>query len=123
MCGGWTHHRRGFTRIAFLQGLVFLQSRRSEPATRSGRASRRDGDELARLAKRRSVTLVAVWHVVVNGVAACTSPVVGPDERLDPPVCGSRNRLRIEEYAEMLRARHPGAVVEVVANGCPMRGE
>ena len=66
---------------------------------------------------------MAVWHVVVNGTAACTSPLVEPDERLEPPVCGSRNRLRVEEYAHMLRTRHPGAVVEVVAYGCPMRGE
>ena len=66
---------------------------------------------------------MSVWHVRVNGVPACTAPEVGPEERLEPPVCGSRNRLRAEEYAELLRARLPGALVEVVAHGCPMRGE
>ncbi len=59
----------------------------------------------------------------MNGEPACTSPVVTADERLEPPICGSRNRLRADEYAEMLRSRHPDARVEVVAYGCPMRGE
>ncbi len=65
----------------------------------------------------------SIWHVQVNGVPACTAPEVTPDERLEPPVCGSRNRLRVEEYADLLRRSHPGARVEVVAEGCPMRGE
>ena len=66
---------------------------------------------------------MAIWHVVVEGAPACTSPVVQPDERLEPPVCGTRNRTRAEEYAATLRARHPGARIEVVEQGCPMRGE
>jgi hypothetical protein len=64
-----------------------------------------------------------VWHVTLNGTPACTSPLVGPDERLEPPVCGTRNRDRAEEYARLLRERHPDAAVEVLAQGCPMRGE
>jgi hypothetical protein len=64
-----------------------------------------------------------VFHVTVNGEPACTSAVVAPDERLEPPVCGTRNRARAEEYAALLRVRHPGAVVAVVEHGCPMRGE
>ncbi len=64
-----------------------------------------------------------VWHVTVDGEPACTSPVVTADERLEPPVCGTRNPARAEEYAAMLRERHPGAVVQVVEQGCPMRGE
>lgn len=64
-----------------------------------------------------------VWHVTVNGAPACTSPVVAPDERLEAPVCGSRSPVRAEEYAALLRARHPDAAVAVVAHGCPMRGE
>ena len=66
---------------------------------------------------------MAIWHVRVNGEPACTSAVVGPEERLEPPICGTRNRARADDYAEMLRARHPGALVEVVEQGCPMRGE
>jgi hypothetical protein len=64
-----------------------------------------------------------VWHVIVDGEPACTSPVVGPDERLEAPICGTRNRARAEDYAASLRASHPGARVEVVSHGCPMRGE
>ena len=64
-----------------------------------------------------------IWHVTLNGAPACTSPLVEEDERLEPPVCGSRNRDRAEEYARLLRGRHPEAVVDVVAQGCPMRGE
>lgn len=64
-----------------------------------------------------------IWHVSVNGEPACTSQVISADERLEPPICGTRNRTRAEEYAELLRARHPGAVIEVVEHGCPMRGE
>lgn len=64
-----------------------------------------------------------IWHVTVNGEPACTSPLVGAEERLEPPICGSRNRQRADEYAELLRARHPEVRVEVVAYGCPMRGE
>ena len=64
-----------------------------------------------------------VWHVTVDGEPACSSPVVTADERLEPPVCGTRNPARAEEYAAMLRARHPEADVQVVAHGCPMRGE
>jgi hypothetical protein len=64
-----------------------------------------------------------IWHVSVNGEPACTSRVISVDERLEPPICGTRNRARAEEYAEFLRARHPGAVIEVVEHGCPMRGE
>jgi hypothetical protein len=64
-----------------------------------------------------------VWHVTVDGEPACTSPLVTADERLEPPICGTRNRARAEEYGAMLRARHPGARVEVVEHGCPMRGE
>jgi hypothetical protein len=64
-----------------------------------------------------------VWHVTVDGEPACTSGVVGADERIEAPACGTRNRERAEEYAEMLRARHPDAAVTVVPFGCPMRGE
>ena len=66
---------------------------------------------------------MAIWHVRVNGEPACTSPVVGEDERLEPPICGTRNRARADDYATMLRARHPEATIEVVEQGCPMRGE
>lgn len=66
---------------------------------------------------------MAIWHVIVDGEPACTSRLVAAEERLEPPVCGSRNRERAEAYAAMLRERHPGADVTVVAQGCPMRGE
>lgn len=66
---------------------------------------------------------MSIWHVTVNGVPACTSPIVTADERLEPPICGSRNPQRATEYADMLRGRHPESAVEVVAYGCPMRGE
>ncbi|HSN14026.1 MAG TPA: hypothetical protein VLT61_05300 [Anaeromyxobacteraceae bacterium] len=66
---------------------------------------------------------MAVWHVVVEGEPACTSRVVRPDERLEPPICGTRNRDRADEYAAMLRERHPSVRIEVVEQGCPMRGE
>jgi hypothetical protein len=66
---------------------------------------------------------MSIWHVSVDGVPACTSPVVAAEERLEPPICGARNRERIQEYADLLRRRHPGSLVEVVAYGCPMRGE
>jgi hypothetical protein len=29
----------------------------------------------------------------------------------------------VEEYADLLRSRHPDTVIEIVAYGCPMRGE
>jgi hypothetical protein len=64
-----------------------------------------------------------IWHVTVNGEPACTSPALAPDDRVDPPACGTRNRVRAEEYAALLRRRHPGAAVAVVEHGCPMRGE
>jgi hypothetical protein len=64
-----------------------------------------------------------VFHVTVAGVPACTSLLVSPDERVEPPACGSRCRERAEDYAAMLRARHPGVAIEVVPHGCPMRGE
>jgi hypothetical protein len=67
--------------------------------------------------------VTTVWHVIIDGTPACTAPCLAPDERLEPPVCGSRNRARVEEYAELLRGRHPGSTVDVVAYGCPMRGE
>jgi len=66
---------------------------------------------------------MTVWHVSVDGIPACTSPVITPDERLEPPVCGSRNRQRTEDYAALLRSLHPESSVEVVAHGCLMRGE
>jgi hypothetical protein len=66
---------------------------------------------------------MAVWHVTVNGEPACTSRVVQAEERLEPPICGTRSRSRAEEYAAMLRARHPDAAVEVAEQGCPTRGE
>ncbi len=66
---------------------------------------------------------MAVFHVTVAGEPACTSPIVAPEERLEPPICGTRNRARAEEYAAMLRRRHPGVEVAVVEQGCPMRGE
>ncbi len=64
-----------------------------------------------------------VFHVTVAGGPACTSPRLAPGERVEPPACGSRCRERIEEYAAMLRARHPDAAIEVVPQGGPMRGE
>lgn len=64
-----------------------------------------------------------IWHVVVNGLPACSSPVIAPEERVEPPACGSRNRQRAEEYAAMLKERHPADDVRVVDHGCPMRGE
>jgi hypothetical protein len=75
--------------------------------------------------RRRDPGILApvIWHVTLNGTPACTSTLVEADERLEPPVCGTRNRDRAEEYARLLRGRHPAAVVEVVAHGCPMRGE
>ncbi len=66
---------------------------------------------------------MVIWHVSVDGVPACESPLLAADERLDPPICGSRNRQRADEYADMLRRRHPESLIEVVAFGCPMRGE
>jgi hypothetical protein len=67
--------------------------------------------------------VVAIWHVTVDGVPACSSGTVAAEERLEPPICGSRNRQRAEDYAALLRTRHPGASVEVVAFGCHVRGE
>jgi hypothetical protein len=64
-----------------------------------------------------------VWHVTVDGEPACSSPLVTVDERREPPVCGTRNPQRAEEYAALLRGRHPEATIVVVAHGCPMRGE
>ncbi|HEX9309002.1 MAG TPA: hypothetical protein VF912_10795 [Anaeromyxobacter sp.] len=64
-----------------------------------------------------------VFHVTVDGEPACTSSRVRADERLEPPVCGTRSASRAEEYAALLRARHPDATIAVVAHGCPMRGE
>jgi hypothetical protein len=66
---------------------------------------------------------MAIFHVTVDGQPACTSLIVQPEERLEPPICGTRNPDRAEEYAAMLRARHPDAEIVVVEQGCPMRGE
>jgi hypothetical protein len=66
---------------------------------------------------------MAVWHVTVDGEPACTSPLLAPAERLEPPVCGARSRERADAYAAMLRERHPAADVAVVPQGCRMRGE
>jgi hypothetical protein len=66
---------------------------------------------------------MSVWHVTVDGEPACTSPAVSADERVEAPACGTRNRGRAEEYAAMLRARHPDVEIAVVPFGCPMRGE
>lgn len=66
---------------------------------------------------------MSVWHVTLNGRPACTAIGLAEDERLEPPICGSRNRLRVDEYAAMLRERHPEVDVQVVEHGCPMRGE
>ncbi len=66
---------------------------------------------------------MAIWHVRIDGEPACTSPRLREDERLEPPICGTRNRARADEYAAMLSARHPSATIEVVEQGCPMRGE
>ncbi len=66
---------------------------------------------------------MAIWHVRVDGAPACTAAALREDERLEPPICGTRSRERAEEYAAMLRERHPGARIEVVEQGCPMRGE
>ena len=64
-----------------------------------------------------------IWHVTVNGEPACTCGELTPDERLEFPLCGSRNCARIEDYAALLRKRCPGAVIEVTPDGCPVRGE
>jgi hypothetical protein len=64
-----------------------------------------------------------IWHVTLDGEPACTSPAVGPEDRLEPPLCAARNRARAEAYADLLRARHPDAEVAIVEGGCPMRGE
>jgi hypothetical protein len=64
-----------------------------------------------------------IWHVTVDGEPACSSPLLLADERLELPVCGSRHRPRAEEYAAFLRSRHPTALIRVVAEGCPARGE
>ncbi len=66
---------------------------------------------------------MAIWHVTVNGDPACTSALVSPEERIEPPACGSRSAERAERYAAMLRERHPDAEIAVVPHGCPMRGE
>jgi hypothetical protein len=66
---------------------------------------------------------MAIWHVSVDGLPACASPAVAAEERLEPPICGARNRERIQEYADLLRSRHPESHIEIVAYGCPMRGE
>lgn len=66
---------------------------------------------------------MSVWHATVNGVPACAASGLAEDERLEAPVCGSRDRRRIEDYALLLRSRHPSDDVEVVEDGCPMRGE
>ena len=66
---------------------------------------------------------MAVWHVTVDGEPACTSPVLLPEERVEPPICGTRHRARADAYAAALRERHPGAAIAVVEQGCPMRGE
>lgn len=67
--------------------------------------------------------MTTVWHVTVDGTPACTAAALAPDERLEPPICGTRSRARADEYAALLRSRHPAAQVEVVEGGCPMRGE
>ncbi len=64
-----------------------------------------------------------IWHVVIDGAPACTSALLTPEERLDFPLCGTRNQGRVEEYAAMLRERHPGADVQVATGGCDVRGE
>jgi hypothetical protein len=79
--------------------------------------------ETARWRSTPKLRVMAVWHIILDGVPACASPIITPDERLEPPICGSRNRQRVEECAALLRSRHPESSVEVVAYGCPMRGE
>ena len=71
----------------------------------------------------RAATEPQIWHVTVNGAPACSACELARDERLEFPACSSRNRLRLEEYAAMLRPRHPAAAIEVAPYGCPMRGE
>jgi len=66
---------------------------------------------------------MAIWHVTVNGDPACASPLVSPEERIEPPACGSRSAERAEQYAAMLRERLRDAAIAVVPHGCPMRGE
>ncbi len=61
--------------------------------------------------------------MTVDGAPACESPLVTPEERIEAPACSSRRRERAAGYAATLRAAHPGARIEVVAQGCPMRGE
>ena len=64
-----------------------------------------------------------IFHVTVNGQPACTAALLAPDERLEPPACGTRRRERAEEYAAFLRGRHPKAEVAITDLGCPARGE
>jgi hypothetical protein len=77
----------------------------------------------ARLGQNARAVATEIWHVTVDGAPACASPLLAPEERVEPPGCGMRNRARAEDYAAMLSARHPGAEVAVAAHGCPMRGE
>jgi len=66
---------------------------------------------------------MSVWHVQVNGTPACTSPLLREEERVEFPLCGTRNRAVAEGHARELRDRHPEAEVEVVQGGCHVRGE
>ncbi len=64
-----------------------------------------------------------VWHIQVNGMPACACWLLPDAERLEPPLCHSRDRARLEEHAALLRQRHPELAIAVVAGGCDPSGE
>jgi hypothetical protein len=66
---------------------------------------------------------MAIWHVLLNGTPLCTSPLLAERERIEFPLCGTRNRQLAEARASDLRASHPDAEVTVVDFGCHARGE
>lgn len=64
-----------------------------------------------------------VWHIQVNDIPACACWLLPDAERLDPPLCHSRDRERLEAHAAYLRQRHPDLAIELVAGGCDPSGE
>lgn len=66
---------------------------------------------------------MAVWHIHVGGLPLCACWMLPAEERLDPPLCRSRDRARLEGHAALLRERHPGLAVEVKPGGCDPSGE
>ncbi|WP_248345929.1 hypothetical protein [Anaeromyxobacter paludicola] len=64
-----------------------------------------------------------IWHLLVDGAPACAADWLPAEERLEFPLCGSRDRQRLEDWAAFLRARHAGQSFEVRPGGCDVRGE